>query len=246
MTQQDFSGKIALVTGATRGLGRAVALALAERGAHVIALGRTQGALEALDDAIAQTPGSASLVPADLTDMEGIDRLGGVIAERWGHLDILIGNAGQLGMVGPTAHIDPRTWDQVMAVNVTANWRLIRAMDPLLRAAPAGRAVFVTSGVSRHHRPFFALYTASKAALDALVGCYAKEVEKLPLRVNLLNPGPARTAMRQQFMPGEDPMSLPAPEEIAPLFLELCSPHCSRNGEWVSYPQWRAAQQEPS
>ena len=236
-----FEGKIALVTGATRGLGRAVALALAAKGAHVIALGRTQGALEELDDEIGQMSGSASLVPADLSDGEGIDRLGGVIAERWGHLDILVGNAGQLGMVGPTAHIDPKSWDQVMAVNVTANWRLIRSMDPLLRAAPAGRAVFVTSGASRHIRPFFAPYSASKAALDALVLSYAKEVHNLPLRVNLLNPGPARTAMRQQYMPGEDPMTLPAPEDIAPLFLELCSPGCNRNGEWVSYPEWSQA-----
>lgn len=240
--EQVFEGKVALVTGATRGIGRAVALALAERGAHVIALGRTQGALEELDDAISKTSGSASLVPTDLNDQDSIDRLGGVIAERWGHLDILIGNAGQLGMVGPTAHIDPKTWDDVMGVNATANWRLIRSMDPLLRVAPAGRAVFVTSGAARNLRPFFALYSASKAALDALVTCYAKEVEKFPLRVNLLNPGPTRTAMRRKAMPGEDPETVPTPEEIVPLFLELCSPDCTRNGDWVSFEEWKAVQ----
>ncbi len=240
--EHNFEGKVALVTGATRGIGRAVALALAERGAHIIAVGRTQGALEALDDAIAGTPGSASLVPVDLTDMEAIDRLGGVIAQRWGHLDILIGNAGQLGMVGPTAHIDPKTWEDVMAVNVNANWRLIRSMDPLLRAAPAGRAIFVTSGAARSQRPFFALYSASKAALDALITCYVKEVEKLPLRVNLVNPGPTRTAMRQKAMPGEDPQSVPAPEGITPLFLELSSADCTRHGEWVDFADWKAAQ----
>ncbi len=237
--EHNFEGKIALVTGATRGIGRAIALGLAQQGAHIIAVGRTQGGLEELDDDIGKTAGSCSLVPADLKDAEGIDRLGGVIAERWGHLDILIGNAGQLGMVGPAAHIDPKSWDDVMAVNVTANWRLIRAMDPLLRAAPAGRAVFVTSGASRHLRPFFALYSASKAALDALVTCYAKEVEKMPLRVNLLNPGPIRTAMRQKFMPGEDPMSVTPPEDLIPLFLELCSPNCTRNGEWVDFQEWQ-------
>jgi NAD(P)-dependent dehydrogenase (short-subunit alcohol dehydrogenase family) len=242
VTEQDFEGKIALVTGATRGIGRAVALGLAERGAHVIALGRTQGALEELYDAIEDTKGSATCVPSDLTDLESIDRLGGVIAERWGHLDILVGNAGQLGMVGPTAHVDPKNWETVLTVNATANWRLIRSLDPLLRAAPAGRAVFVTSGASHNLRPFFALYSASKAALDALVTCYSKEVEKLPLRVNLLNPGPTRTHMRAQFMPGEDPMSIPAPEDVVPLFLELCSPDCTRNGDWVSYADWKAEQ----
>jgi NAD(P)-dependent dehydrogenase (short-subunit alcohol dehydrogenase family) len=239
---QKFEGKIALVTGATRGIGRAIALALAEQGAHIIAVGRTQGALEELDDAIEKTPGSASLVPADLKDMEGIDRLGGVIAERWGHLDILVGNAGQLGMIGPAAHIDPKSWADVMAVNVEANWRLIRSMDPLLRAAPAGRAVFITSGASRNLRPFFGLYSASKAALDAMVTCYAKEVEKLPLRVNLLNPGPTRTAMRQKLMPGEDPLSVTPAEDIAPLCLELCSPDCTRNGDWVDFSDWKLAQ----
>ncbi len=239
---QNFEGKIALVTGATRGLGRAAALALAAQGAHVIALGRTQGALEELDDAIGPLGGSASLVPADLTDLEGIDRLGGVIAERWGHLDILIGNAAQLGMVGPTAHIEPKVWDDVMRVNVTANWRLIRAMDPLLRAAPAGRAVFVTSGAVQSLRAFTALYSASKAALDALVLCYAKEVEKLTLNVNLLDPGIARTAMRRKYMPGEDPQTITPPEDIAPLFLALSSPDYHKNGQRVRFEDWKAEQ----
>lgn len=241
-TEQKLAGKLALVTGASRGIGRAAALALAAEGAHIIALARTQGGLEELDDAIRALGGETTLVPADLTDLEAIDRLGGIVAQRWGHLDILIGNAGQLGMVSPTPHIDPKVWQTAMTVNATANWHLIRAFDPLLRAAPAGRAVFVTSGAARSQRPFFALYSASKAALDALVTCYAKEVEKLPLRVNLLNPGPARTAMRAKAMPGEDPQSVPAPDEIAPLFIELCAPECTRHGEWINFPDWKAAQ----
>lgn len=239
-TRQNFEGKVALVTGATRGIGRAAALALAARGAHIIALGRTQGALEELDDAIGPLSGSASLVPADLSDLEGIDRLGGVIAERWGHLDILIGNAAQLGTIGPTAHIDPKIWDQVMRVNVTANWQLIRAMDPLLRAAPTGRAVFVTSGAVQGLPAYTALYSASKAALEALVSCYAKEVEKLALNVNLLDPGAVRTAMRRKYMPGEDPQTLPAPESIAPLFLQLCAADYSKNGQRVRFADWQS------
>ncbi len=240
--EQNFEGKIALVTGATRGIGRAIALGLAARGAHVIALGRTQGALEELYDEITAAGGSATCVPADLNDLDSIDTLGGIVAERWGHLDILVGNAGLLGMVGPTAHVDPKIWDEVMRVNTTSNWRLIRAMDPLLRAAPAGRAMFISSGASQNFRPFFALYSASKAALDALVTCYAKEVEKLPLKVNIINPGPMRTAMRRKFMPGEDPQTIPAPEEIVPLVVDLCSPECSQNGAWISFTDWKAEQ----
>ncbi len=239
---ENFEGKIALVTGATRGIGRAAALALAAKGAHVIAIGRTQGALEELDDAITPLPGSASLVPADLNDLDGIDRLGGVIAERWGHLDILIGNAALLGNISPTAHIDPKVWGEVMRINVEANWRLIRAMDPLLRAAPAGRAVFLTSGATQSLPAFTALYSASKAALEALVLCYAKEVEKLALNVNLLNPGHMRTAMRRKYMPGEDPQTVPSPEVLAPLFLALCAADCTQNGALVNFVDWEAAQ----
>lgn len=230
-----FDGKLALVTGATRGIGWAVAEALASAGAHVLMLGRTQGALEELYDIITANKGEATGVPMDLTDGEAIDRLGASIAERWGKLDLLVGNAGVLGPLTPVSHIAPEEMDKVLAINVTANARLIRAMEPLLMQADAPRAVFTTSGAAQKCRPFWGAYSTGKAALDALVKSWAHEHDKDKLRVNLVSPGPVRTAMRAQAMPGEDPETLPAPGALAPLFLELLSEGETRNGEIVDF-----------
>ena len=235
-----FDGKLALVTGATRGIGWAVAQALAAEGAHVLMLGRTQGALEELYDIISYAggpnhQGGATGVPLDLTDGDALDRLGASIAERWGRLDMLVGNAGVLGPLTPVSHIDPDELAKVLAVNVTANARLIRAMEPLLMAAEAPRAVFTTSGAAQKCRPFWGAYSTGKAALDALVKSWAHEHENDALRVNLLSPGPVRTAMRAQAMPGEDPETLPSPADLAPLFLDLLSPDETRTGEIVAF-----------
>lgn len=219
----QLSGKVALVTGASRGIGRAMALMLAREGAHVIATARTVGGLEELDDDIAKAGGSATLVPLDIKDAEGVDRLGAAIFERWQRLDILVGNAGILGKLSPIGHVDPSVWADVMATNVTANWRLIRSMAPLLRQAEGARAVFLTSGVAVKHPAYWGAYSASKAALEALVKTYAAETATTSLRVNLLSPGPIATKMRAQAMPGEDATTLPSAEALAqaalPLFL---------------------------
>ena len=233
--QADFSGKLALVTGATRGLGYACAEALAKAGAHVLLIGRTQGALEELYDTISSAGGEATGVPLDLTDFDALDRLGATLAERWGKLDILVGNAGLLGPLTPTSHIAPDEFEKTMSVNVTANARLIRSMEPLLMQADAPRAVFVTSGAASKAPPFWGTYATSKAALNALVQSWAHEHENDKLRVNLLSPGPARTAMRAKAMPGEDPLSLPAPADIAPLFLKLLSPEFTQTGQIIRY-----------
>ena len=226
--------RIALVTGASRGLGAAAALAFAKEGAHVIAVARTVGGLEALDDRIKQAGGNATLVPLDLTDGPGIDRLGAALHERFGKLDVLLGNAGLLGTLSPIGHIDPEIFEKVIAVNVTANWRLIRSLDPLLRASDAGRAIFVTSGISRRIVPYWSAYAASKAALDMMVGTYAAESAHTKVRVNLYNPGPMRTGMRKEAFPGEKPESLPLPEAHAEALIQLALPACQMNGEWVA------------
>ena len=230
-----LQGRIALVTGASRGIGRAAALALADEGAHVIAVARTVGALEELDDAIQAKGGSTTLVPLDLKDSTGIDRMGGAIFDRWGKLDILFANAGILGVLTPLTHLAPKVWDELMAVNLTANWRLIRSLDQLLRLSDAGRALFVSSAAAVYNRPFWGGYAISKAALDAMVKTYAAELTGTTVRVNLLYPGPTRTGMRAQAMPGEDPMSLPAPEELCPLIIEMLSPDYAANGEVVRF-----------
>ncbi|MFQ5347643.1 MAG: SDR family NAD(P)-dependent oxidoreductase [Rhodothalassiaceae bacterium] len=239
-----FRDRIALVTGASRGLGRAVALALADQGAHVIAIAREKsvGALEELDDAIRARGGTATLVPLDLTDHAGIDRLGGAIYERWGRLDVLIGNAGVLGVLSPLGHIDPDVWERTLDINLTANWRLIRSLDPLLRQSDAGRAVFVTSGAAAKATPYWGAYAVSKAGLETLVRIYAQEcANTTPVRANLLNPGPVRTSMRAAAFPGEDPATLPTPEEVAPLFLEMASPDYAETGTVVDFRTWREA-----
>lgn len=232
---------MALVTGASRGIGAAVAKSFAREGAHVIAVARTQGALEALDDAIQAEGGTATLVPLDLKDGAGLDRLGGAVAERWKRLDILVGNAGILGVLGPLSHIKPKVWDDLLAINVTANWRLIRSFEPLLRAAPAGRAIFVTSGAARKNTPYWGGYAVTKAALESLAKTFAAECAKSAVRVNLINPGATRTAMRALAMPGEDPATLPNPEDLTGLFLDLAAETCTANGEIFDFSAWRAS-----
>jgi NAD(P)-dependent dehydrogenase (short-subunit alcohol dehydrogenase family) len=236
---RPLSGRIALVTGASRGIGRAVALELARAGAHVIALARTQGGLEELDDAIRAESGEATLVPCDLKDFAGLDRLGATICERWKKLDIFVGNGGILGPLTPLAHVDPAQWDEVLAVNVTANWRLIHSLDLPLRASDAGRVVLVTSGAGHmaEMRPYWGPYAISKAALDALGRTYAAETEAISnVRVMLVNPGPMRTRMRAAAMPGEDPSSLKPPEELALKIVTLVSPAWTQTGKLYDFP----------
>ena len=234
-----LSGRIALVTGASRGIGAAVAIRFARDGAHVVLAARTVGGLEEVDDAIRAGGGSATLVPVDLRDFIKIDELAARIFDRWGRLDILVGNAAEFGIFSPLGHIDPATWCDVVDLNLTANWRLIRAMDPLLRAAPAGRAIFVTSRVARGAFPYWGPYAVSKAGLEMLVKVYAGEIAKTRARVNLLDPGVVRTRLRARAFPGEDPENLPPPESVADLFLELASPECTRNGETIIAPALR-------
>jgi NAD(P)-dependent dehydrogenase (short-subunit alcohol dehydrogenase family) len=225
-----LSGRVALVTGASRGIGYAVASAIAAEGAHVVALARTVGGLEELDDVIRIAGGTATLVPADLRDYPALDRLGAALFERFGKLDIFIGNGGILGRLTPLAHVDPKLWDEVMAVNVTANWRLIRSLDLLLRQSDSGRALFVTSGVARRVPAYWGPYAVSKAALEALVKTYAAETATTNLRVNLVSPGPVRTRMRAEAMPGEDPETLPPPEAVAAALLPLLDPALTVTG----------------
>lgn len=231
-----LSGRIALVTGASRGIGRAVALELARAGVHVVALAKSQGALEALDDDIRELGGTATLVPLNLTDFEGLDRLAAAIGERWGKLDILFGNAGLLGPLSPLDHVPPKDWQQVMDVNVTANWRLIKALDGLMRASDAGRAVFMTSGAAVKCTAYWGPYSVSKAALDALVRTYAAETASSKVKVMLVSPGPLRTRMRAEAMPGEDPITLRTPEEIAPKIMEMFQPDWNRSGMIYHFP----------
>jgi NAD(P)-dependent dehydrogenase (short-subunit alcohol dehydrogenase family) len=210
-----MNSRITLVTGASRGIGRAAALALAAAGHHVLCLARSENALSALDDEIrASTGKSATLIPADLRDFSGLDRLAGALLERFGRIDGLFANAAILGTVGPLETVSVQSFSETIDVNFTANWRLIRALHPLLRASTAGRALFVTSGAAIRRRAFWGPYAASKAALEAMAGCYADETENTPIRVNLFDPGPVRTDMRFKAMPGEDRSLLPSPEAV--------------------------------
>lgn len=227
--------RLALVTGASRGIGRAVALSLAQRGFRIVAVARAQRALEEVDDAIRAAGGDATLVPLDLKDGDGIDRLGASIYERWGKLDALVACAGVLGPLTPAHQATPGVMNEVLTINLLANHRLIRAMHPLLRAAEAGRAVFLTSGAVQRPRAYWGPYAASKAGLEALVKCYAAEVAITPIRVNLFNPGATRTAMRAKAYPGEDPMTLKTPEDVAAQIAPLLDAACTRNGDVVEY-----------
>jgi NAD(P)-dependent dehydrogenase (short-subunit alcohol dehydrogenase family) len=231
-----LSGRIALVTGASRGIGAATALALGRAGAHVVAVARTVGGLEELDDAIRAADASATLVPLDMTDFAGLARLGAALHERYQRLDILIGNAGVAGPSSPLGHVTLKDWDEVMRINVTANWQLICAMDALIKRSDAGRAVFITSGASHNTRPYLGPYSTSKAALEALARTYAAETASTAVRVNLFNPGPTRTRMRAQVMPGEDPTALPTPEEVAEKIVPLCLPEFTETGRFYDFP----------
>jgi NAD(P)-dependent dehydrogenase (short-subunit alcohol dehydrogenase family) len=233
---RPLANRVALVTGASRGIGRAAAAALGGAGAHVILVARTVGGLEEADDDVRKAGGSATLVPLNLKDFAALDRLGATIYERWGRLDAFLGNAGVLGAITPLTHLDPKIFQELLDVNVTANWRLIRSLDPLLRASEAGRVVFVSSGAARKHTPFWGGYAMAKAALESLALTYAAECATTTnVRVNLLNPGPLRTAMRARAMPGEDPDSLRPPDAVAPLIVDLLSPSCDKNGELVAF-----------
>ncbi len=232
---QLLAGSIALVTGASRGIGRATALVLARAGAHVVAVARTVGALEEVDDAARAAGGSATLVPLDMRDYAGIYRLATALNERYQRLDVLIGNAAVVGQRAPLDHVDPQNWDEVMAVNFTGNWHLIRAMNPLLRQSKAGRAVFITSGAATRARAYAGPYSVSKAALNVLARTYAEETSSTPMRVNLFNPGPTRTRMRALVMPGEDPMTLPTPEDVAEKILDLCLPDFADTGKLYDF-----------
>ena len=228
-----LAGKIALVTGASRGIGAAVAERFAREGAHVVLAARTIGGLEEVDDKIRAAGGSATLVPVDLRDFIKIDELAAALFDRYGPLDVLVGNAAEFGVFSPLGHIPPQTWSEVLDLNLTANWRLIRAMDPLLRAAPAGRAIFVTCGVARGVFPYWGSYAVSKAALETLVKIYAGEISITAVRANLIDPGIVRTRLRARAFPGENPAGLPSPESVAESFLALALPECARNGELV-------------
>jgi NAD(P)-dependent dehydrogenase (short-subunit alcohol dehydrogenase family) len=228
-----LADRIALVTGASRGIGYATALALGRAGAHVVALARTVGGLEELDDAIKASGSSATLTPLDIRDYGGLYKLAAALNERYARLDVLVGNAAMADVPSPLDHIEPKAWDEIMAVNVTANWHLIRAMDPLLKRSDAGRAVFITSGIAT--LAYWAPYSVSKAALDVLARTYADETSATAVRVNLFNPGPTRTRMRALAMPGEDPMSLPTPEQIAEKILGLCLPGFSESGKLYDF-----------
>jgi len=228
-----LAGRVALITGASRGIGAATAERFAAEGAHVVLIARTVGGLEEVDDAVKAAGGSATLVPCDLTEFERLDTLGPALLERFGQLDIFIGNAALLGTMTPLAQYDATVWHEVFDVNVHANWRLIRVVDPLLRRAEAGRAVLVTSAAARRPRAYWGAYAVTKAALETMGTVWAAELAKTNVRVNLLNPGATRTKMRAAAFPGEDPMSLKTPDAVTDALVELASADCQRHGELV-------------
>ncbi len=233
--QQQLKGKLALITGASRGIGAAVAEAYAQQGANLILVARHIEGLEQIDDRVQAFGVNTTLVPLDLKSSDKIDELALQITQRFGKLDIIVGNAGVLGTLSPISHLEPEVWDEVMAVNLTANMRLIRAFDPLLRQAPHGRAIFVTSGITHHIKAYWSAYSSSKVALERLVKIYAAEVANIApnLKVNLLDPGVVRTALRRQAMPGEDPQSIATPEDIVDVFVKLASEEYQGHGEVV-------------
>ncbi len=235
-----LQGRVALITGASRGIGAAVAKRFAMEGAHIVAVARTRGGLENTDDQIradlgllASAPSPVTLLELDLTDLDSVDQIGPTLAERFGRLDIVVGNAGALGELSPMPHIEAADWTNVIDVNLNANWRLIRTTDPLLRDSDSGRAVFVTSGAAHGRRPFWGGYAVSKAALEMMITCWAAESETTNMKINLIDPGATRTVMRKNAYPGEDPKTVKLPEELTDTFVDLCSPDCVRHGERV-------------
>ena len=232
-TSRRLAGRIALVTGASRGIGAAVAKRFAAEGAHVVALARTVGGLEELDDAIRAAGGTATLLPLDLRKFDGIDQMGAALYQRFGRLDVLVGNAAVLGSLSPMGHFEPKVWTEVMEVNLTANWRLIRALDPLLRLSEAGRVIFTTCAAGREATPYWGAYAASKAALESMAKIYAGEMTKTNVRVNLIDPGTVRTKLRAQGFPGEDRSKLRSPEEVTEPFVALAMAECVHHGEVV-------------
>lgn len=230
-----LDGKYALITGASRGIGAAIARAYAREGAHCILLARTTGALEELDDEIKDLGGSATIVPMNLKHDKKIDALGPTLFERFGKLDVFVANAGLLGPLSPLHHVADTDWANVMNINVNANWRLIRTLTPLLEQSEAGRAIMLTSGAVNKNRAYWGPYTVSKAALEALAKTWAAEVATTNVRVNLVNPGPVATQMRAKAMPGEDPQTIPQPDDLGELFVQLALPEVTANGETFTY-----------
>ena len=229
-----LAGRIALITGASRGIGAAVARRFAAEGARLVLVARTVGGLEEVDDAVRAASGeSALLVPLDLREHDALDQLGASLYERYGKLDVLVGNAAVLGPLSPLGHVQPQRWAEVLDINLTANWRLIRSLDPLLRRSEAGRAIFVTSGAARGAHAYWGPYAITKAALETMVKTYAAESAKTGVRANILDPGVVRTSMRAEAFPGEDPLSLPPPEDITETFVKLAEAACTRSGEVV-------------
>jgi NAD(P)-dependent dehydrogenase (short-subunit alcohol dehydrogenase family) len=226
-----LDGRLALVTGASRGIGAAVAKRLAAEGAHVILVARTQGGLEELDNAVRQAGGKATLAPMDLRDFDKIDQMGAALHQRFKKLDVLAACAGVLGTLSPTGHFDPKLWQEVMEVNLTANYRLIRSLDPLLRQSQSGRAIFVTCAAARDFAPYWGAYAASKAALEAMVKIYAGEVAATGIKVNLVDPGPVRTLLRATAFPHEDRGKLRKPDEVTEVFVKLAAADCPHHGE---------------
>lgn len=241
MSYPSLKGRLALVTGASRGIGRAVALGLAQAGCHVIITARSLPGLESLDDEIQSAGGSATLLQLDLKKGDKVDQLGPTIYQRWQKLDILVGNAGILGPLSPLAHVTEDGWMSTIDINLNANWRLIRTLDPLLHRSDAGRAVFVTSGAASGKYAYWGPYAAAKAGLEAMAKVWSHEVASTNVRVNIVNPGATRTTMRAKAFPGEDPATLPAPVDLVPLFLELLTPECQRNGDVINFRDWRGA-----
>lgn len=234
---QPLSGRVALVTGASRGIGRAAALAFARAGAHVVALARTSGALEELDDEIRSVGGTATLVPLDLGDAPAVEKLGPAVLQRWGKLDILLANAGILGPLSPLTHASPKEWAKVFDTNVTANWRLLKSVEPALQASDAARVILMTSGAAHKCLAYWGPYSISKAAVEAMGRTYAAETATTPLKVMMVNPGPLRTRMRAEAMPGEDPLTLKTPEELAPHLVAIASPDWAESGKIFDFPQ---------
>jgi NAD(P)-dependent dehydrogenase (short-subunit alcohol dehydrogenase family) len=240
-TNLPLADKIALVTGASRGIGRASALALAKAGAHVVAVARTEGGLTELDDEIREATGQpATLVPLDIAEGNGLDQLGLALHQRFGRLDVLVHAAAILGPMTPVAHLEPNHWDKVVAVNLTASYRLIRSMDPLLRASEAGRAIFLTTGRVARPKAFWGPYGITKAGLEHMVRTWADELEQTSVRAVLLDPNTMRTKMRAEAMPGEDPETVTPPDEIGPLIVELAQADLGLPHANVVFADWKA------